>query len=94
VSLRANRYDRQRAEEVAGERAYRVDQEEAILNAVGAQGRAALNSRCVCRLPKGFGALDQLFESRLVRVARLAGMNNSDLATLRRLDQLAVRTGV
>jgi hypothetical protein len=32
------RHDRQRAEEIGGERVYRVDQDEAILNALGAQG--------------------------------------------------------
>lgn len=31
-------HDRQRAEEVGGERAYHVDQDEAILNALGAEG--------------------------------------------------------
>jgi hypothetical protein len=31
-------HDRQRADEIGGERAYRVDQDEAILNALGVEG--------------------------------------------------------
>jgi hypothetical protein len=31
-------HDRQRAEQIAGELAYHVDQDEAILNALGAEG--------------------------------------------------------
>jgi DNA-binding XRE family transcriptional regulator len=59
-----------------------------------ADARAGMMSCCQCRLLKRLGALDHIVESRFVRVARLAGMNDSYLAILRRLDQFAIRTGV
>src|SRR3974377_837838 len=45
------------------------------------------------RLQKGLGPLDQLVQSRLVRVSRLAGVDDGNPAAFGRLHQLPVGSG-
>ena len=45
-------------------------------------------------LEESFSALDQVFEARFVGIARLAGVDDRDLAVFRRFDELGVGAGV
>ena len=45
-------------------------------------------------LTKRFGALEQFFQTRLVRVPRLAGVDDRDLAALRGFHELRIRPGI